>query len=103
MNDFTTYELQSLLWALNYVRDRTNNCGDTMRSLKIKIQSMIDNYCEPDGIKTIGTGQLLFHNKDSESALVPKIIKQLDLCENSDKTKCFRIDWKILFGKKTGQ
>jgi hypothetical protein len=45
MNDFTKYELQSLLWAINYVRERTNNCGDSMRSLKVKLQSMIDSYC----------------------------------------------------------
>ena len=46
MNDFTKYELHSLLWAIGYVRERTNNCGDTMRALKPKIQSLIDNYCE---------------------------------------------------------
>lgn len=44
MIEFTKYELQSLLWAIEYVRERTNNCGDVMRSLKPKIQSMIDNY-----------------------------------------------------------
>ncbi len=46
MNDFTKDELQSFLWAIGYVRERTNNCGDKMRSLRTKIQSMIDNYCE---------------------------------------------------------
>lgn len=46
MNDFTRYELQSLLWAIDYVRERTNNCGDTMRSLQGKLIEMIDNYCE---------------------------------------------------------
>ncbi len=46
MNGFTKYELQSLLWAIGYVRERTNNCGDTMRLLKKKLQSMIDGYCE---------------------------------------------------------
>lgn len=46
MNDFTKYELQSLLWAIEYVRERTNNCGDTMRSLQRKIKPMIDDYCE---------------------------------------------------------
>ena len=48
MNDFTIYELKSLLWAIEYVRDRTNNCGDTMRALKTKIKEMIDTYCEHD-------------------------------------------------------
>lgn len=46
MNDFTKYELQSLLWAIAYVRDRTNNCGDTMCSLRTKIKEMIDDYVE---------------------------------------------------------
>jgi len=46
MNDFTIYELKSLLWAIDYVRDRTNNCGDTMHAMKTKIKEMIDNYCE---------------------------------------------------------
>lgn len=48
MNDFTKYELQSLLWAIEYVRERTNNCGDVLRATKLKIQSMIDGYCEHD-------------------------------------------------------
>lgn len=46
MNDFTKQELHSLLWSIEYVRERTNNCGDTMRRLKPKIQEMIDNYCD---------------------------------------------------------
>jgi hypothetical protein len=46
MNEFNKYELQSLLWAIGYVRERTNNCGDTMRSLRTRIQEMIDNYCD---------------------------------------------------------
>jgi hypothetical protein len=45
MNDFTKYELQSLLWAIEYVRKRTNNCGDIMRKLERDINYMIDNYC----------------------------------------------------------
>lgn len=44
MNDFTSYELHTLLWAIFYVRKRTNNCGDTMRSLRTKIQQMIELY-----------------------------------------------------------
>lgn len=51
MNDFTKSELKSLLWAIIYVRDRTNNCGDIMRSLRSKIQSMIYNYCEHEKTK----------------------------------------------------
>jgi len=43
MNDFTREELQSLLWAIRYVRERTNNCGDAMRSLRTKIQSIIND------------------------------------------------------------
>jgi hypothetical protein len=46
MNDFTKYELLSLLWSINYVRERTTNCGDAMRALKTKLQTMIDKYCE---------------------------------------------------------
>lgn len=40
--EFTQYELHSLLWAIDYVRGRTNNCGDAMRSLQGKLLSMID-------------------------------------------------------------
>jgi hypothetical protein len=46
MSDFTKYELQSLLWAIEYVRERTNNGGDVMRRLERDINYMIDNYCE---------------------------------------------------------
>lgn len=46
MNDFTKYELQSILWAIDYVRERTNNCGDTMRSLQGKLREIINNYCD---------------------------------------------------------
>lgn len=46
MNDFTKYELLSLLWAIEYVRERTNNCGDVMRILSPKIKEMIENYHE---------------------------------------------------------
>ena len=59
MNDFTKYELQSLLWAVGYVRERTNNCGDTMRALKPKLQSLIDNYCEhPEANSCFACGAL---------------------------------------------
>ena len=54
MNDFTKYELKSLLWSIEYTRERTNNCGDAMRLLEPKIQSMIDNYCEHEEEKIIG-------------------------------------------------
>lgn len=43
MNNFTEYELRSLLWAIKYVRERTTNCGDVMRSLMKRIDSMIKN------------------------------------------------------------
>lgn len=46
LDGLTKYELQTLLWAIHYVRNRTNNCGDTMRSLQKKIQSLVDDYCE---------------------------------------------------------
>lgn len=64
---------------------------------------MIDNYWLPENVNVIGRGQLLFHNKESSTAIIQKIFSQLDLCENSDQTKCFRIDWKIIYGKKFGQ
>jgi len=50
MNDFSRYDLQSLLWAINYVRERTNNSGDVMRRLKKDIQQRLDNYCEHENI-----------------------------------------------------
>ncbi len=45
LESLTKYELQTLLWGIHYVRERTNNCGDTMRTLQRKIQVMVDNYC----------------------------------------------------------
>lgn len=42
MNDFTLYELQSLLWAIDYVRERTNNRGDIMRALQGKLIEIIN-------------------------------------------------------------
>ncbi len=65
-------------------------------------QKTIDNYWLPDNVDLIGTGQLLFHNKESSSALLPKITKQLELCDNDNEQKCFRIDWKIIYGHKFG-
>lgn len=81
MNDFTKYELQSLLWAIEYVRDRTNNCGDVMRATKLKIQSMIDNYCEHEYENDFG--------KDSrprfQKALNPKCKKCGKLFTNNQQ------------------
>jgi hypothetical protein len=48
MNDFTKYELQSLLWAIKYVRELTNNCGDIMRKLERDIGFKIENYNEKE-------------------------------------------------------
>jgi len=44
MNDFTITDLKYLLWAIKYVRDRTNNCGDAMRKLERNIQTMINTF-----------------------------------------------------------
>jgi hypothetical protein len=44
MNEFTKYELKSILWAIEYVRERTNNCGDIMRKLEGDIKYMTDNF-----------------------------------------------------------
>lgn len=46
MSDFTKKELEYLRWAIKYVRERTNNCGDSMRALLSKIELMINNYCD---------------------------------------------------------
>jgi hypothetical protein len=48
MNDFNKEEIKEILWAVDYVRDRTTNRSDAMRRLQGKILSMIDNYpkCE---------------------------------------------------------
>jgi hypothetical protein len=53
MNNFTTYELKSLLWAIDYVRERTNNCGDIMRALQGKLIEMIHESKDdcPHGVK----------------------------------------------------
>lgn len=45
LQTLTKYELQTLLWAIHYVRERTNNCGDTMRELQRKIQIIVDAFC----------------------------------------------------------
>jgi 4-diphosphocytidyl-2C-methyl-D-erythritol kinase len=46
LDTLTKYELQTLLWGIHYVRERTNNCGDAMRALQTKVQAMVDSYCE---------------------------------------------------------
>ena len=46
MNDFTKEQLLEILWAVDYVRERTTNRSDAMRRLQGNILSMIDNYCE---------------------------------------------------------
>lgn len=46
LEDLTKYELQTLLWAIDFVREKTNNCGDTMRVLQRKVQDAIDRQCQ---------------------------------------------------------
>lgn len=102
MNDFTKEELLEIKFVFeqwNFPKGKYPND----EKIQNKIQSMIDNYWLPDNVDLIGTGQLLFHNKESSSSIIPKIQQQLDLCENLDETKAFRIDWKIIYGKKFGQ
>jgi hypothetical protein len=86
MNDFTKEELKDLLFC---VEDHKGYQNDSIHNnLENKIQS-------------VGTGQLLFHNKDAAIALIAKINKHIHLCENDDESKCFRIDWQIIYGPKT--
>lgn len=95
MNDFTKEELIEIL-GLGF------SAGTDFRMVYgKKLQSMIDNYCEHENIQTIGTGQLLFNNKDSGLTIISKIGKQIALCENENELKCFRIDWQIFYGPKT--
>jgi len=98
MNDFTKEELIELCSRMTGNPGSLQFTDEAMTRLSHKIQSMIDNYWLPDNVDIVGTGQILFHNKYSESAIIPKIGKQLGLCENSDESKCFRIDWKIIYG-----
>lgn len=70
MNDFTKYELQSLLWAVQSVRDVTSNCGDVLRRIEKKIQSMSDNYCEHENIYT-GSGTFHYCNDCARVFLRP--------------------------------
>lgn len=97
MNDFTKEELEELRASRCYHMDDSYPSDD---ALFMKLESMINNYCDSKKIETIGTGQLLFHNKHFSPSLIHKIQEQLNLCENENEEKCFRIDWKILFGDK---
>jgi hypothetical protein len=95
MNDFTKEELQILLndhWS----------CGANYPGLYNKIKFMISNDSSKDGIQIVASGELLFHNKDCASGILPEIKRHLELCLNDDDSKCFSIDWKIFFGKKFG-
>lgn len=108
MNDFTKEELQFLLMTINpflWLWDE-----DPLK-LENKIQFMIDNYCDnhmkvndkcclPPAAHIIGDGNLMFHNKDSCSAIIAHISSQINLCENLDESYIFRINWKILYGKQ---
>lgn len=98
MNDFTKEELKELANGLSWIIDRGQQYDITYHAF-VKLKSMIDNYCEHE---VIGTGQLLFHDKHSSSGVLPEINKQLSLCENDEESKCFRVDWKIIYGKKFG-
>ncbi len=100
MNYFTKEELR---WLITLCDQNKSGFVEFKHPLYVKIQSIIDNYWLPDNVEIIGTGQLLFHDNHSQSSIISKIEKQLALCENADETKCFRIDWKILYGKKYGQ
>ncbi len=96
MNDFTKEELEILFhWGL----DRAEAIGlknfqdEGHDKLCIKLKHMIRNYSEN---AVIGTGNLLFYNKESSSGILPKINEQIYLCKNEDGEKYFIINWKIL-------
>ena len=94
MNDFTKEELKYLLGALD------NLHANYLPNLVPKIQAMIDSFDLPENVTVIGSGELLFHNKESSSGLLHEISKHIALCNNNDDSLIFRIDWTIFFGKK---
>ncbi len=51
MNDFTKEELETLKIGLGHVEDRSAENEDTLRK---KIQSLIDNYCEHQSLDYVG-------------------------------------------------
>jgi hypothetical protein len=56
MNDFTKYELKSLVWAIKYVRERTNNCCDIMRKLERDLNCMNEFSEKPLVRPNLGVG-----------------------------------------------
>lgn len=66
MNDFTKQDLQYLLIAVDYIKERTTNCSDALKKLKKKLGPMIDGYCE--------------HNKHETSAMI-------NYCHKCDKAE----------------
>lgn len=108
MNGFTKSELAIIHRAVMRDINQFDHILKTSASISMlelldKLETMANDYWLPENVNLIGTGQLLFHNKESSTAIVPEIASQINLCENTDKTKCFRIDWKIIYGKKFGQ
>lgn len=102
MNDFTKEELKILFVILNECTLESTQ-PPCVHDLKDKIKEMTLSFSDDDIIHTVATGELLFHDKESASAILPKIHKHFDLCENEDEDHCFRIDWQIHFGKKFGR
>ena len=54
MNDFTKYDLHTLLYCIKYTQEKTTNCSDAMKRVKLIVENMIDNYpthCEHSGVK----------------------------------------------------
>jgi len=100
MSNFTTEELQQLIKLA--MKDNDLNTSELEINLLSKIKSMIDNDQTIDNFDLIGSGSLLFQNKCSSSALLANIERQLELCVSNDESKCFRIDWKIIYGQIMG-
>lgn len=46
MNDFTKEELERILKAFEWIYEEINSSWDV--DIELKLQSMIDNYCEHD-------------------------------------------------------
>ncbi|HHX3461787.1 TPA: hypothetical protein ACU9OW_000013 [Legionella pneumophila] len=72
MNDFTKEELILLGGCafsqyVSSLRDPTiNHLQDDLKKLRGKIQSMIDNYCEHDNVKSLSDADYVYRCSDCD-------------------------------------
>ena len=81
MNDFTKEELENIIDGVNLLIS-TGSCdcewNNKIKSLRIKLQSMIDNYCEHEYKKTLSKSGMYFIQMCHKCKHIKSTLEQLD-------------------------